>query len=142
MGSYYIPNNKLKGEGRILYIFTGKSLIATFIGAVFGSIFYFIMKAVGHPYIGFGIMIIFAIIGYLVVTIKVPTIGTTRLTKSVGGESLDQIIREYAVFKKNRKIYSYAVPRKEPDYIEKTDSKRIWDALQERSSNNTKEDNE
>ena len=29
MGSYWIPNNKLKGEGRILYIFTFKSLIAS-----------------------------------------------------------------------------------------------------------------
>ena len=27
MGSYYIPSNKLKGESRILYIFTAKSLI-------------------------------------------------------------------------------------------------------------------
>lgn len=140
MGTYYIPNNKLKGESRILYIFTGKSLIATGIGAAFGSIFYFIIRAIGHPYIGFMIMVLFAIIAYLIVTIKVPTVGTTRLTKTVGGESLDQIIKEYVVFRKNRKIYSYAIPRKEPDYIEKTDRKMIWDALQENGSN-TKEDN-
>lgn len=140
MGSYYIPNNKLKGESRILYIFTGKSLIATGIGIAFGSIFYFLIKSFGHPYIGFLIMILFGVIAYLIVTIKIPTMGTTRLTKNVGGESLDQIIKEYVVFKKNRKIYSYAIPRKEPDYIEKSDSNRIWDALQERSSS-TKEDN-
>ena len=140
MGSYYIPSNELKGEGRILYIFTGKSLIATGIGMAFGSIFYLLIKSLGHPYIGFLVMLIFGVIGYLVVTIKIPTIGTTRLTKNVGGESLDQIIKEYVIFKKNMKIYSYAIPRKEPDYIEKSDSNRIWDALQERSGN-TKEDN-
>jgi len=140
MGTYYIPNNKLKGEGRILYIFTGKSLIATGIGAAIGSIPYLIIKSFGHPYIGFLVMVLFAIIAYLFVTIKVPTMGTTRLTKNVGGESLDQIFREYLIFKKNRKVYSYAIPRKRPDYIEKSDSKRVWDVLQERS-NNTKEDN-
>ena len=38
MGTYYIPRN-VKGETRILYIFTVKSLITTAVGALIGSIF-------------------------------------------------------------------------------------------------------
>ncbi len=34
MGSYYIPSNKLKGESRILLIFTAKSLIYTAVGRI------------------------------------------------------------------------------------------------------------
>ena len=44
MGSYYIPSNKLKGESRILYIFTGKSLIYTAVGGLAGGIFYMIFN--------------------------------------------------------------------------------------------------
>ena len=41
MGTYYIPRN-YRGESRILYIFTVKSLITTAIGATAGGILYFI----------------------------------------------------------------------------------------------------
>ena len=44
MGSYYIPSNNLKGESRILYIFTAKSLIFTAVGAALGLVFYFIFN--------------------------------------------------------------------------------------------------
>ena len=41
MGTYYIPRN-VKGETRLLYIFSIKSLITTAIGAFIGFIFYLI----------------------------------------------------------------------------------------------------
>lgn len=47
MGSYYIPSNKLKGESRILYIFTAKSLIYTGVGGLIGLIFYLFFSACG-----------------------------------------------------------------------------------------------
>ena len=43
MGSYYIPRN-LRGETRLLYIFTVKSLITTVAGALIGSVFLFIFS--------------------------------------------------------------------------------------------------
>ena len=43
MGTYYIPRN-VKGETRILYIFTIKALITTGAGAMIGVIFYFIFS--------------------------------------------------------------------------------------------------
>ena len=44
MGTYYIPRN-YRGESRILYIFTVKSLITTAVGAMIGSLFFFIFRA-------------------------------------------------------------------------------------------------
>jgi hypothetical protein len=49
MGTYNIPRN-LRGESRILYIFTIKALITTGIGAAFGAIFYLIFAMVRNEY--------------------------------------------------------------------------------------------
>ena len=43
MGTYYIPRN-LRGETRIFYIFTVKSLISTVCGAIVGLIFLLIFS--------------------------------------------------------------------------------------------------
>ena len=43
MNSDNIPRN-VKGEGRILYIFSTEALIYTFVGILIGSIFYFIFN--------------------------------------------------------------------------------------------------
>lgn len=118
MGSYWIPNNKLKGEGRILYIFTFKSLIATAIGAAIGFIFYYIFASVGMKKIGIGALAVCAAIGYGVVTLKMPEGNGSKLSKNVGGDTLDEILKRYITFRQNRKIYSYSVERKEPDYLE------------------------
>lgn len=117
MGSYYIPSNNLKGESRILYIFTPKSLIFTAIGAFFGLIFYFIFGVIlGITILGYICIGIFALIGYAVATFKIPAGGNSKLAKNVGGDSIDDIIKRYILFKKNKKVYTYAVDRQEPDY--------------------------
>lgn len=144
--SYYIPSNKLKGENRILYIFTGKSLIYTLIGATIGILFYFLLSLLGSKVAGIVILIILSLIGYAIGTIKMPTSGNTKLVKNVGGDSIDEIILHYIMFKKNKKVYSYAVPRKEPDYSQSSVSADLIDRLNNKmssSSNNnrTKEEN-
>lgn len=116
MGSYYIPSNKLKGESRILYIFTAKSLIYTGVGGLIGLIFYLIFSACGLKQIGIIILVILAVIGYGIGTIKFTSTGTGKIAKNVGGDSVDEVIKNYIIFKKNRKVYTYAVPREEPDY--------------------------
>ena len=126
MGSYYIPNNSIKGEGRILYIFTPKSLIYTAIGAFIGLIFYFIFGVLlGLKPVGYIAMGVLALIGYGVATIKMPTAGNSKLAKNVGGDSIDDIVMRYIAFRKGRKIYSYSVERKEPDYLSLTDKLSI-----------------
>ena len=115
MGTYNVPRN-VKGEGRILFIFTTKSLIYSAVGVGVGLIFYLIFSACGLKQVGIIILVILAAIGYGIGTIKFPSTGTGKIAKNVGGDSVDEVIKNYIIFKKNRKVYTYAVPREEPDY--------------------------
>lgn len=117
MGSYYIPSNNLKGESRILYIFTAKSLIFTAVGGFIGLIFYFIFGVIlGISILGYISIALFALIGFGIATIKIPAGGNSKLSKNVGGDSIDDIIKRYILFKKSKKVYTYAIERQEPDY--------------------------
>lgn len=107
MGPYNIPRN-VKDEGRILFIFTGKSMIYTTIGAVLGTIFYLIFSILKMNFIGVISILIFALIGFAIGTFKVPDVGAFNFTKKVGGEGIDDIIIRAIKFKMNRnKIYVY-----------------------------------
>lgn len=106
MGTYNIPRN-LRGETRILIIFSVKSLITTAIGALIGAIFLFIFSLLGLKIVGIIIMAVFALIGYAMGTFKIPTLAGLPFTKKIGGESLDEIIKRYIKFRMNRKIYTY-----------------------------------
>lgn len=107
MGTYYIPRN-LKGESRLLYIFTMKSLITTFAGGIVGALFYFIIGIIlKQNMIGLIVLAVFALIGFGIGTIKIPTLAGLNFTKKVGGESLDEIIVRYIKFRSSRKLYTY-----------------------------------
>lgn len=112
MGTYYIPRN-YKGETRILYIFSIKSLITTLIGVVVGLLFYFPLKIFGFKTAGIVILAIWALIGYGIGALKIPTIVGIPVTKKIGGEPLSEIIIRYFKFKKNRKIYTYIDTKEE-----------------------------
>ena len=106
MGTYQIPRN-YRGESRILYIFTIKSLITTAVGAMAGSLFFFIFKAMNMTLIGLIIMAFFALIGFVIGAAKIPTIVAFPITKKIGGEPIGEIILRYIKFRKNRKMYTY-----------------------------------
>lgn len=106
MGTYYIPRN-YRGESRILYIFTVKSLITTAVGAMIGSIFFFIFKSIDMTPIGLGIMAFFGLIGYIIGALKIPTIVAIPITKKIGGEPVGEVILRYMKFRKKRKLYVY-----------------------------------
>ena len=106
MSTHYIPKN-LKGETRILIIFSTKSLITTAIFAAIGGVLMFIFSALGLKALGIILLIIFALLGYAVGTIKIPKINGLPFTKNIEGDSVDEIIIRYAKFKANRKVYSY-----------------------------------
>lgn len=117
MGTYYVPRN-YKGESRILYIFTTKSLITTGVGALIGSVFFVIFGMIlNYKTVGFIIMAVFGLLGWVYGAIKIPTIAGIAVTKKVGGESLDEIINRYIKFKAKRRIYSYADVKTEEDDV-------------------------
>lgn len=107
MGPYYIPRN-VKDEGRILFIFTGKSMIYTAIGAGVGILFNLILGAFGLGILGMILIAVFALIGFAIGTFKVPDVGAFKFTKKVGGEAIDEIILRAIKFRKSgNKIYVY-----------------------------------
>ena len=107
MGTYNLPRN-VKGEGRILFIFSTKSLITTCIGGAVGLIFYFIFKIFNLTIVGIVITLILAFIGYSIGMFKIPDTNGLEITRKTGGENIDDIIMRYIKFKKNnKKIYVY-----------------------------------
>ena len=113
MGTYQIPRN-VKGESRILNIFSIKALIYTTVTGVVGLIFYSILNALGFFWIGVGVLAFFAGVGFVVGTFKMPEIEALSFTKKVGGENIDDIIKRAILFKlKKNKIYVYAKEEEE-----------------------------
>ena len=107
MGTYNLPRN-VKGEGRILFIFTGKSMIYTVVAGGIGLLFYFIFSMINLKMVGIAITVIFALIGFLIVTVKVPNIEKFEFSRKTGGENIDDVIKRAIKFKtKGKKIYVY-----------------------------------
>lgn len=112
MATHYIPRN-VKGEGRILLIFSTKSLITTGIGASVGFLFYLIFKACAITWLGIIFLALFAGIGYAIGSIKIPVITGIRFTKNVAGDYIDSVIIRYIKFMMNKKIYTYVDTKEE-----------------------------
>ena len=107
MGTYNIPRN-VKGEGRILFIFSTKSLLYSGAGLLVGLPFYFIFSIVEINIVGMVLMAILALVGFIIGTFKMPEIGSIKFTKTVGGENIDDIIKRAIKFKKRgNKLYLY-----------------------------------
>lgn len=107
MGTYELPRN-VKGEGRILFIFTSKSLIYTVVAAAIGLLFYFIFSMLNMGMVGIIIVAAFALIGFAIGTLKVPEISKFSFTKKTGGENIDDVIKRAIKYKTSgRKIYVY-----------------------------------
>ena len=108
MGTYNLPRN-VKGEGRILFIFTGKSILYTAIGGLVGFLLcYLILSAIGFGFAGLIGMAFFALIGFLIGTLKMPNMEKFDFTRKTGGENIDDIIKRAIKFKlKGKKIYIY-----------------------------------
>ena len=107
MGTYNLPRS-VKGEGRILFIFSTKSLITTAIAGGIGLIFYFIFNLLDLKLVGIVITLIFAAIGYAIGMFKVPEASGLEITRKTGGENIDEVIKRYVKFKQNsKKLYVY-----------------------------------
>ena len=113
--AYNIPRNT-KGEGRILFIFSTKALLYTFIGLLIGSVFYFIFNFIGLQIVGIVLCAIFGVIGFAIATFKVPSIRGIEATKSIGGEHIDEVIKRLIKFKmKKTNKYTLSAATKEEE---------------------------
>ncbi len=107
MRSYYLPR-EYKGEGRILYIFSVKSLIGTVIGGSIGLIIGSLLATLGLGKISIPLMLIFGAIGFGITALKIPESNNFEITRKTGGEKIDDVIKRWFKFKmKHGKIYLY-----------------------------------
>ena len=107
MGTYEIPRN-VKGEGRILFIFTPKSLIYTVIAAAIGLVFYFIFKLMGLTIVGIIVTVVLATVGWSIGMLKMPEIPSLKFTTQTSGQNIDDVIKRAIKFRsKKKKIYVY-----------------------------------
>ena len=113
MNTYNIPRN-VKGEGRILYVFSTKALIYTFVGLCVGLVFNFIFKLIGLSTVGIILLVVCGVLGFVIATFKVPDTTAFEITKKTGGENIDDVIRRAIKFKmEHNKIYLYTIDTKE-----------------------------
>ena len=111
-GSYYVPRS-VKGETRILYIFTIKSFAVTLaFGLVGWGIAYLIGMFVNVSIVATLVTIgIFAAIGYGLATIIIPDVPIMGPLRKAGGENIGAMILRAITFKSKRKIYLYNYKR-------------------------------
>ena len=74
----------------------------------FGLIFYYLFSLIGWTYIGIGISVGFAAIGFAIGTFKVPDTTAFEVTRKAAGADIDEVILRYIKFKqKKKRIYLY-----------------------------------
>lgn len=107
MGTYNLPRN-VKGEGRILFIFTTKSIIYTAISGGLGILISLAVSSMGIKYVGLIVIIVLALLGFAIGTFKVPNISGIKWARTNAGENLDDVIKRAIMFKrKGNQIYIY-----------------------------------
>lgn len=106
MGTHLIPR-EIDGDARILLIFTPKGFIGTIIGIAIGAFFYSMATAFGATLVGWVLLGICALIGFVIGQVKIPESNAFPLFKKTGGLYISEVITKYFAFKKNKKIYLY-----------------------------------
>ena len=102
--SYNIPRN-VKGEGRILYIFSYKALIYTGIGVGIGVIFYYILSLMMLEVVGYVVIGILGLIGFGIGTLQLPDISILKSARLAAGDEIDDVIKRAIKFKLNKNKY-------------------------------------
>ena len=108
MGRTYSVPRSVKGESRIFYIFSIKSLLFTAGFAMVGLFIGYILKAIGF---GGAVMLvitgIFGIIGFCVGALSIPDSPIVGNLRKAGGEPISDILIRTVMFKGKKKIYLY-----------------------------------
>lgn len=114
MGRSYTVPRSAKGESRILYIFTLKSLAITLAFAGIGILIYFILKSFMEISLITMILIIapFAGIGFVIGATNIPDSPIMGPLQKAGGENIFDILVRLITFRYKKKIYLYGISRK------------------------------
>lgn len=110
--SYFVPRS-VKGESRILIIFTMKSFITTGAFGIIGGLIWYFCGTYFNLGLVPGLIItgIFGGFGYILGAAKIPDSPVMGKFRKAGGENLSDIIIRFISFKKKKKIYIYNLNR-------------------------------
>lgn len=134
MGKTYTVPRNVKGETRLLYIFSVKSLITTIIGAAFGLPFFFILSKMEMTIVGIIVILLLAAIGYGVGVLTIPDTPLFGNLRKAGGEKVSDILIRTITFQKRKKIYIYR-------YADKLKEENIKKAEITNNNENNDQDN-
>ncbi len=105
MGTYQVPRD-VKGEGRIFFIFSKKALVYTAIGVFVGFLLSLIFSIFNLKIIGYILIGLLGVIGFIIGTFKMPDTTAFDITKKTGGEKIDDVIVRAIKFQRaGRRIY-------------------------------------
>ena len=113
LATHNIPRD-VKGEGRILFIFTTRSLIFAAAGLVVCLLVSSLIGVIfSQFYVKLIICLIFAEIGYGIASFKIPDSPRFEITRKAGGERIYDVIMRAIKFKaQKRRIYVYTKEEK------------------------------
>lgn len=114
MGRTYGVPRSAKGESRILYIFTVKSLAVTLAFAAVGWLISSLVNMVIQVSLLGNIIIIgiFGGIGFVIGAAKIPDTPMMGVLQKAGGEEILDILFRLFTFKNKKKLYIYGLTRK------------------------------
>ena len=117
MGRSYTVPRSAKGETRILYIFSLKSLALTLIFLALGFLItFFVGKFVEIGFVTNAIIVgSFALVGYVIGAAKIPDSPMMGPLQKAGGEEILTILLRLITFGKRKKIYVYGLTRERND---------------------------
>ena len=107
MGRTYPVPRSVKGESRVLYIFSIKSLMFTIGFGVVGLLVGFIFSMIGWNLGMIIVTVIFAVIGFGVGSLTIPDSPIVGNLRKAGGEPVSDILIRTFSFNKRKKIYLY-----------------------------------
>lgn len=106
MGTHLIPR-EVDGEARILLVFTPKGFFGILLSLIPGIILYQLFATLGSTVIGWVMLGICAVIGFVIGQCKMPESRAFDLFRKTGGEYVKDVILNYFKFKKTKKYYVY-----------------------------------
>ena len=108
MGRTYSVPRSVKGESRILYVFSVKSLLFTIGFGLIGLLIGYVLSMLGlggsATFIITGIL---AVIGFCIGALSIPDSPMVGNLRKAGGEPISDILLRTIMFKGKKKIYLY-----------------------------------
>ena len=111
--SYFVPRS-VRGESRILYIFTVKSFIVTLIFGLVGAGIWYLLTSFNVDVALIPGLIIVGIcggIGYALATVTIPDVPMMGPLRKAGGENIGAMVMRLITFRKRKRIYLYNYKR-------------------------------